>query len=337
MRKVRLLVSGMIAVVAAGASLSSGAAAPAPPPTTNPAAADSPVMQEIQTRFEVGDYDGVLRTIAHALSQGPRGMEGTSKHQLLEMRGEASLRLKHIESAEAAFYEASKATENPDKSALDLATEILIKRSRLLKYTPKPASEDERQKPPIDIVAPDQRKLALRALFADEWTTLSPKLKAAKEGVSVVVIMDAIRAMKSHQLPTLDLAANGNDDQTRQAVTGLRDHAGELLSKGLENLGKREQEITSAANEIIHQQVAVPSGGIGGGYQMQDRPRRQGLTGNDRQELQQISRQASQIAAAVQDLIAGLGDKTAAEDLLEQANDIVQRAKKAIEADYSHG
>jgi hypothetical protein len=330
MNGVRLLLSRTLVISVCTAGL---AAAPAHPPTTAPADAPSPLMQELQTRFDVGDYDGVLRTISHALSQGPKALEGISKHTLLEMRGEAELRLKQTEAAAAAFRDASKATEDPQLSAIDSATELLIRRTRMQKYTPKPPPGQDKQPAPIEVIPADQRKLALRAFFADEWAAVAPKMKAAKDGTSVVVIMDAINAMKSHQLPTLDLAANGNDDQTRQAVTGLKDHAAELLSKGLEKLGKREQEITSAANEIIHQQVMVPGPQ---GLEPQDLARRRGLRGSERQELDGISRTASQIAEAARALIAGLGDKTAADDLLEQANDIIQRANKAINADYGH-
>ena len=330
MRHVRLLLPGTILIAMCSAGI---AAAPAPPPTTAPADAPSPLMQELQTRFDLGDYDGVLRTISHAMTQGPKGIQGTSKHTLLEMRGEAEMRLKQTEAAATAFREAAKATEDPEKSAIDSAMELLLHRTKQLKYTPKKAPDADKQPAPIDVLAADQRKLALRAFFADEWGAAAPKLKAAKDGTNVLAIMDAVQAMKSHQLQTLDLAANGNDDQTRQAVEGLRNHAAELLSKGLEKLGKREQEITSAANEIIHQQVMVPGPQ---GLQPQDLARRHGLQGSDRQELQGIARTASQIAEAVRELIAGLGDKTAADDLLEQANDVIQRANKAINADYGH-
>lgn len=330
MRYVRLLFPSMFLLATGPAGL---LAAPAPAPATAPSDAPSPLMQELKTRFDLGDYDGVLRTISHATAQGPKAMEGTSKHTLLEMRAEAELRLKRTDAAEGTFREAAKATDDADKSATDSAMELMLRHTKLLKYTPKKGRDADTQPAAIDVLAADQRKLALRAFFADEWAAVAPKLKAAKEGTSVVVIMEAVKAMQSHQLLVLDRAANGNDDQTRQAVTGLKDHAAELLSKGLEKLGKREQEITSAANEIIHQQVMVQGPY---GLQPQDLARRRGLRANDRQELQGMSRMASQIAVAVRELIAGLGDKTAADDLLEQANDVIQRANKAINADYSH-
>jgi hypothetical protein len=99
-------------------------------------------------------------------------------------------------------------------------------------------------------------------------------------------------------------------------------------------MGKREQEITSEANEIVHQQVMVP--GPTGNMVPTDLPRRRGLQGDAMQQLQGMSRTAAQIAAAARQLIGDLGDKTVADDLVEQANDIIQRAEKALRADYTH-
>lgn len=307
-----------------------GAACLAAPAT---APSSLPTMDEIHTRFGVGDYDGVLRAINHLTSLGGKAAEGLDKHELLTTRGEALLRLKQPEAAAMAFHQASKATDDPDRSAVDLATEILIRHAKQSEYVPKPVSSSAPKPAPLSIIAPDKRKLALRALFSDEWATAAPSLKAAKTADSLVVIANAAKLVRSLQLDLLDRVANGNDDQTRQSVTGLRDHAAELMSKALEKLGKREQEITSSANEIIHQQVMTQGPQ---GLQPTDLARRRGLQGADRQDLQMISRTASQIAVAAREIVAGLGDKTAADDLAEQANDIIQRATKAINADYSH-
>jgi hypothetical protein len=106
-------------------------------PTTGPTVESSPLLDELHTRFNVGDYTGVLRTVAHALSQGEKGMQGVSKHTLLLMRAESELRLKQTDAAATAFREASKATDDPHTSALDAATALLVVRSRQLKYTPR--------------------------------------------------------------------------------------------------------------------------------------------------------------------------------------------------------
>jgi hypothetical protein len=298
-------------------------------PATAPAL---PTTEEIHARFDLGDYTGVLRDLNHVLSLGGKAIEGYDKHELLTLRGETHLRLKQTDAAAAAFRQAAKATDDPQKSNVDLATEILIHRSAQLAYTPKIVGAGEKHTP-ISIIEPDNRKLAFRAVFNDEWAAAAPSLKTAKASYSLVVIASAVKTIQSRQLGLLDTVANGNDDQTKQTITGLRDHAAELMSKALEKLGKREQEITSAANEIVHQQV-MQQGPFG--LQPSDLPRRRGLQGTDRQDLTGIGRTATQIGAAAREIVGGLGDKSAADDLAEQANDIVQRAKKALEADYSH-
>lgn len=300
-----------------------------PAPATAPA---PPSMEEIHTRFELGDYDAVLRSLNHLLSLGGKAAEGYDKHELLTLRGETHLRMKQTDAAVNAFRQAAKATDDPQKSAVDLATEILIRRSKQSEYTPKAATAG--QKPvAMSIIEPEKRKLAFRALFNDEWAAVAPSLKSAKASDSLVVIASAVKTIQSRQLDMLDTVANGNDDQTKQAVNGLRDHAAELMSKALEKLGKHEQEIASLANEIVHQQV-MTNGPYG--RQPTDMPRRRGLQGNDRQELQGIANSATQIGVAAREIVGGLGDKTAADDLAEQANDVVQRAKRALDADYSH-
>lgn len=326
---------GITLICAASACLAAPAAsAPAGPPT----------MEEIHTRFELGDYDGVLRDINHVLPLGGKAGEGYDKHELLTLRGESELRLKQTEAAANAFRQASKATDDPQKSSVDLATEILIRRSKQNAYTPKTAGPATKPvagvasatggaMAPISIVEPDKRKLAFRALFNDEWAAAAPTLKAAKSAESLKVITSAAKTIQSRQLDLLDTVANGNDEQTKDALTGLRSHAAELMSKALEKLGKREQEITSSANEIIHQQV-MNQGPYG--RQPGDLPRRRGLQGNDRQELTGIAQTATQIGAAAREIVGGLGDKSAADDLADQASDVVQRAKKALDADYSH-
>jgi hypothetical protein len=290
-------------------------------------------MDELKVRFDAGDYQGVLRITSQSLALGGKAADGLDKHLLQTTRAEALLRLKQVTQSAQAFHQAAKLTDDHEKSATDLATEILLHQSKQQQYTPRIVPQGEKSVP-IDVVNLAHRKLAMRALFSDEWAIAAPKIKAGKEATSLVVISTAVKAIQSQQLDLLDLVANGNDDQTKEAISKLRDHSAELISKALEKLGKREQEITSEANEIVHQQVMVPA--PGGGFTPTDLPRRRGLVGDARQELDGISRAAAQIAAAAQQLVADLGDKTAAGDLLEQANDIVQRADKAIRADYSH-
>jgi hypothetical protein len=287
---------------------------------------------EIKARFEAEDYGGVLRESAHLLSSGKKGTEGVDLHAINLFRAESLLQLKQTDAAAQAFHQAAKATDDPGVAAVDLATEMLVHRSRQQQYTPKIVAKNEKPAP-IDILAAGPRKQAIAALFNDEWATVAPKLKSAQDGTSLVLIASTIKTINAQQLPTLDLAAHNNGEQTKQAIETLRKHAQELMSKALERMGKQEQEIIADANEIVHQQVMMPDGR--GGYVPQDLPRRRGLQGTSRADLESMKRLAAQIAEAAKELLADLGDKTAAADLTEQAQDIVQRADKALRADYT--
>ena len=291
------------------------AAAPANPP---------PTMDQIQGLYSKGDYDGTLRDIAHAMSLGGKAAESYDKHDLLVLRGEAELRLKQPSPAAVAFHQAAKETKDDDQAASARATEILIKKSRQLQYTPKTVEKGKKPEP-IDIVPADKRKDAMIALYTDELAAVTPRIRAAKEATSLTAIVSALKEVNARNLADLDIAAHGNNEATKQALTDLKDHASELMSKALDKLGKEVDRITSRAGEMVSGQRGNYRTGV-----TQDVSHQRGLSAGDPQELKQIEQTATQIAVAAQELVAALGDKTAANDIIEQANDVKDKAEKTL-------
>ena len=321
----RFLMACVLALAAGG---SAGRAAPA---TAQATQAPVPTMDQIQKHFDGGDYRGTLAEVSKALSLRGQAAEGLDKYDLIVMRGECELRMKQAEPAAASFHQAIRQTKDEQQAADARATELLIRKSRQLVYTPRVLGKGEKSEP-IDIVDPKSRKSALRALYTDELAQVTPRIDAARKGASLTVIAQAARSIKDHELATLDRAAHGTVDDTRKTVSDLKDRVQELTSKALEKLARRTDEISAMANETIRTEAPVRQGG--GGIGQQEFIRRRGLTGQDSQELRSIIQTTGQIAAATQELVSALGEKSDADDLLEQANEVRQRADKALRADY---
>ena len=290
-------------------------------------------MEEIQKHFDEGDYRGTLAEVSRALSLRGNAAEGLAKYDLIVMRAECELRMKQAEPAAASFHQAIRETKDEQQVADARATELLIRKSRQLVYTPRVLAKGDKPEP-IDIVDPKNRKRALRALYTDELAQVTPRIDAAKKGTSLTAIAQAARSIKDHDLPVLDRAAHGTVDDTRKTISDLKDRVQELTSKALEKLARRTDEITSMATETIRQQVPVrqPNGGIS----EQEFVRRRGLRGEDSQESKSIIKSCGQIAAATQELVAALGEKSDADDLLDQANEVQRRAEKTLRTDYGH-
>jgi hypothetical protein len=290
-------------------------AAGAPPP---------PTMDEIKTRFEANDFNGVLRDLAHVLSLHGKAAEPYDRYDLLMLRGETELRLKQAAPAAMAFKQAASQTKDPQQTAVASSTDMLVRRSNQFQYTPKKA-EKGKVPEPIDIVNADKRKLALAALYEDERDAAADALAQGKKATSLPQIAAAVNAISSHNLVPLDRAVHGNTEDVQKATGDLKTRTRDLIARALDQMAKQTQEISNKADEIVR----IPSMRAG----QPDTTHRRGLQGTDRQELSTISQGCRDIAQAAHDLMGTLSDNPdEANDLIEQANGIRQKAEKALRA-----
>src|SRR5688500_6919375 len=224
------------------------AAAPAPAPAgQTPAQPDAlPTVEGIQKLLKADDAAGALKQINRLLSLRGKAAEGYDKYELLTLKGDAHLKMKANEAAAVAFRQAAAATEDPQHVAVAKATEMLIRRSQKLAYTPKKVARGGKAEP-IDIVDPESRQGALAALFVDEVGPLLPKVEAAKNATSVVPMIKAMAAAR--EVEFLERAANGSADQVGGIVLTLGEKGEAMLSKVMEKATKRVDRITAMANE----------------------------------------------------------------------------------------
>jgi hypothetical protein len=269
-------------------------------------------MQEIQALFDAGDYNGVLRDVAHVLTLGGKAGEPYDKYELLVLRGETQLRLKLAPSAAAAFKQAAAQTKDVQKAAMATATDLLIRRSPQLQYTPRKTGGGQHAEP-IGIVDAKSRKQAMEALYVDERDAAAEAMAQGKKAVSLPQIAAAVKAIQAHSLVALDRATRGNVDDVKEATGDLRARTRELILAALDQMTRQEADISNAADKLIR----IPSGRAGEPDMMQ----RRGLQGSDHQNLVAIVQNCKQIAQASVELMSVLSDLPAdATDLVAKAD-----------------
>ena len=162
MRATFLSVLALMAFGAAPAQQSNAAPAPAAGPAQQ--ADPLPTIEQIRKRIEAGDGADALKHVNRLLSLRGKAAEAYSKHELLSLKGEAHLRLRANEAAAAAFRQAASEADDPQQKAVARATELLIRRSKNLGFTPNKVAKGGKAEP-IDIVEAESRHKALSALF----------------------------------------------------------------------------------------------------------------------------------------------------------------------------
>jgi len=296
-------------------------AAPVIGATSSPPA---PTTQEMQGLLDSGQYNDVLRDVAHALALGGREGQAYEKYDLLILRGETQLRLKQSAPAALAFKQATGQTVDMQKAAVASAMDLLIRRSPQFQYTPRKVATGVKPAP-IPITDPQNRKLALAALYDDELAAAGEALAEGKKAVSLPQIAAAVKAIQSHSLVALDRTVHGNVDDIQRATGDLKARTKDLITKALDQMSKQTKEIADHADQMNR----IPSMRAG----QPDTMQRRGLQGSDRQNLQGIVQGCKQIAGAARELMGALSDTPAdADTLVQQANDVLQKAEQAIKA-----
>jgi hypothetical protein len=307
-----------------------------------------PTADEIHQLFTDGKYPEVLRKLTRAMGSKEWKGEQFDHYDLLMLKAETHLRLKEASPASAAFAQAAK--EAPDRKSIAIAraNEFLIKKTISLHYTRKPApgwvasgqeqdlhytrkpapgadkkGADKNAPPPMEIIEPEQRKLAFEALYEDEKATLEPKFKAAREGKSVPAIVDLYQSIA--QLKMLDFAVNGSDEQTKQTVEPLAEHAKDVLGEGVEKLGTRVDVIASSANSLSEVRV-----------QGQNKWIKKGLQNMQPGELAEARNTCTKIIEVTKSMEEGLQTEPGYfAEVAKNAKRIADKADKALDEDYS--
>jgi hypothetical protein len=311
--------------------------APAPRPAA-PAAAVAeamPSVKDVRAALDRGDGAEALRLVSRLLPIRGKAAQQYDRYELLSLKAEAHLRLKAGDAAAQSFKLAAEQTEEREKAAVARATEQLIRRSRGLAFTPRHAAKGQAAKlDPIDIVDPETRKSAMRAMFADDMAELAPKVRAAKLGTTLPPALKAMQAAR--ELATLELAANGSADQVNGVVEELKQSCKDLLARAMERTTKRVDQITQMANdpEFVRQVFPNPLGG----FEVEVAERRRGLKRQDISQLKALADTCDEVAVGGKAIAKAAGaEESEFEDLVEAAGDLrmhIRRMLRAHDVEY---
>lgn len=325
----------LIAAVSAPAQNAAPKRGPAPaaaPPAAQPE--PLPTTDGIRQLLQSGNAPDALKQINRLLSLRGKSAEGFDKHELLTLKGDTHLKLKANEAALAAFRQAAAATDDPQEQAVARATELLIKRSKNLAYTPKKVAKGDKPEP-IDVVEPDSRQKAIAALFVDEVTPLLPKVESAKAANSVGPMIKTMAAAR--EVEFLERAANGSADQIGGIVQALGEQGEVMLGKVIEKATKRVDRITTLANEMEQIRQTIPTSN--GGFRTTMIPKRRGIKNDDVTELKTIIDACDEVLAQAAALAQARGTgEGEVEDLTDSAEDLkvhVQRMLRVHDVEYA--
>ena len=323
-----LLLAALLAQ-AAPVTPAKNAAPPPPPPAPWPGAGPEalPSTKDVRAALDKNDPTEALRLVARLLSLHGKSAAGQDRYELLTLKAEAHLRLKAGDAAAQSFRLAAEQTDDRERAAVARATEQLIRRSRGLVYTPKREVKGQPGKrDPIDIVDPEKRKAALRAMFADEMAELAIRVKAAKATPTLPPALKAMQAAR--ELTTLELAANGSADQVNGVIEILKDSCKDLLNRTMEKTTKRVDQITQMANDTE----------VVGGFDGEVGERRRGLKRQDVGDLKALADTCDQVVAGGKAVAQAAGvDEVEFEDVVDAAGDLrmhIRRMLRAHDVEY---
>ena len=209
--------------------------------------ADSP--DQLRQMYTDGKYKELIPRISKALAvKGPDAAQ-YDKHDLLLLKGEASLRTHSKSGAIDAFKQAAAAATEANDIAIATATAELIKQANAaLKYQPKTKTGKDDKSPPIDIVETDSRKLAFVALQADIEAVLKPKLDTALKSTKLSDVATESKDSSLAALGPVEIAATGSATDSKQMLGDLGHHAYAMMDGTLDKLIERAQGDVDAVN-----------------------------------------------------------------------------------------
>jgi hypothetical protein len=317
---------------AAPATLPAG---PATQPATRPVAVKPggpeplPTMDELKEMLEQAKYQDLLRQLPRVTILRGKAAEPYNKYDLWMLKFETHMRLKQQAAAVSDLNEAQKMTDDAKRLNYCKSVALLIKQSKNFLYQPSPQKKERPS--PIDIIDPEKRKLALKALLDDEMAVIVPKVEKALNGTSLATIADALKTLQG--IDVLESGADAGDDASKM-VADLRQRGNAILAKTVIRLTARTDEINRTANELIRQQVAVP--GPGGSIAYETRMRKRGLDADAWRELNEIIKTTDQLIPNIKGLAQATGGKMKdVEDLMNAADDLRHKADKTLKTNYN--
>jgi hypothetical protein len=302
------------------------------PAAVKPGADSVPSTEDIKKSMDDGNYREALQKLSKALALKKDAAGQYDRHELLRMKAESHLNLKDTAASSAAFAAAAKEAPDDASRASDKASEMIVKRSKNLAFTPKPARKGEKGTP-IEILDPEKRKEAFKALLEEEKAAAAPALKSAQGAKTLPPIVDALKRIGD--LRMLELAATGDDAEAKKLSEDLAGQAHKLMDKGVQDMADLVKAIETSANDV--QPVAVPARGVGGsGPLMYQSYKKKGLTTRDTQDLKRIISDLKKLVPMARDLSQSLGDS--GKDFAKVADDgetVGNQAYKVLTTDYA--
>lgn len=331
--------SGAAQVAAPAANPATSPAGPAAQPGTRPAPPASkpvrpedilPSMADLHLLFEQEKYTDLMKHMPRLLTLRGKAAEPYNKWELYMLKFEAHMKLKATAPALATLRDASEITDDATRLAWCKSVELLIRRSKNFLYQPQPM---RKEKPPaIDIIDAENRKMALKALLTDELTVVKPRVDKALDSRSMVAIADAVSALQGFDV--LELAAGGGTDESKQMIAELRTRGIALMAKTVIAMQANQTQIDKNANELIRYVVNLPN--FNGGFTQQVRYRKRGLENREYNDLKEMIRTTEQIIPNARGLAKATGGQVReVEDLITAAEDLLRKAERTLNADYS--
>ena len=330
------------------------AANPKATPNTGAANAGTnalPTTDEIHQLFADGKYKETLQRLSRVLALKGEAAKAYDRHSLLRLKGEAQLKLKDVTGAAASFEQAAKEAPDDKARAVDLATQVVIKRSKNLTFMPtpkkgaKPGDKAADKGPdkagdkagPVDIADPAMRKHAFAALFAEQKAEVEPRVKGAKDAKTLPPVVDALQAAGG--LRNLELAATDDDAQVKAMVQELTARAEKMMGGAVRDMADAVTQIEESANRL--QEVLTPvrigpggAGGGGGAYAERSYKKR-GLTTPDIKDLRRVISDCQKLVPAAKELVDKLGESGEPfKQIGKDAVDVGNQAQKVLTTDY---
>ncbi len=255
-----------------------------------------PTIDDVQGALDRRDYANTVKLASRMLALHGKAAEEISRYRLFSLKAEGQLGLKAVPMAIEAFQLALKETSDPDEISLTKCNILLLRRAGGTKYVPKTTPPGGTKPGPIDLLDRDNRKAAFGALLDDEIATLSPKIKSASTSQSLTQIFPVLQQVED--LNALDVIANGSDDKTSQMAGDLLTHARNLISSALKGMWQRVDDIDKFASQTTAIQKTINSSD--GGALSQSITKKNGLSSDNKSELNNIIATCDKIAAAAE-------------------------------------
>jgi len=213
-----------------------------------------PSQAEVQALVDTGNYPEALKRLVRLLALNGKAAEGYDRYELLMLRGEALLQSKQTSTAIDAFGQARKEAKNDAAAAVAIATEQLVKRASNFIYTSK--GKDKMGQPQkFNVLDRATRKNAFLALFEDDFATLDPKVRAARQATSLTALLEVGQSILP--LRALELAATDDNVKIKEALQGLGQHAKDLMTAALATMERTTASIENQANTNLTRVVNV--------------------------------------------------------------------------------